>query len=219
MCFSASASFSTGAVLGTIGVITLTKVKEFRQAPFAVIPILFGIQQFSEGMLWIGLSDPTHASWRHFAVYIFLIFAQLVWPAWVPFSVFLLEKEKVRRRILTGLMVMGLSISLYLLYCMLTYDVSAEIQSGHIHYTLSFPMAFTWVTSVMYFVPTVMTLFISSVKKMPLLGVAILLSFMLTKIFFEDYLISVWCFFAAVLSLVVLWIASQFNKKTLQKVL
>lgn len=211
MCFSASASFGASAVLGTIGVVTLTKVKEPKQVPFAIIPIIFAIQQLSEGMLWIGLSDPGHASWRHFPVYIFLIFAQLIWPVWIPFSVLLLERERTRKRILTVLLAMGLSISLYLLYCLFNYPVSAEISSGHIHYTLNFPMALAGISSVLYFIPTATSLFFSSVKRMPILGGAILMSFILTKLFFEDYIISIWCFFAAVLSMVVLLIISTFG--------
>jgi hypothetical protein len=57
MCFSATASFGASVVLGTIGVATLTKVKERAQVPFAIIPIMFAVQQFTEGILWIGLSD------------------------------------------------------------------------------------------------------------------------------------------------------------------
>jgi hypothetical protein len=65
----------------------------------------------------------------------------------------------------------------------------------------------------MYFIPTVLSLFISSVKRMNMLGFAILLSFITTKVLFGDYLISVWCFFAAMLSLIVLGITSKFDKQ------
>src|SRR5688500_18586022 len=133
MCFSASASFGASVVLGTVGVITLKKVKAPEQIPFAVIPLMFAVQQLSAGSLWIGLSDPAHAAWRHFPVYIFLIFAQLVWPSWVPFSLLLLERDRVRRKALTFLLIIGLGVSCYLLYCLFVYDVSAEIRSGHIH--------------------------------------------------------------------------------------
>ena len=46
-----------------------------------------------------------------------------------------------------------------------------------------------------------------------MLGFAILLSFITTKVLFGDYLISVWCFFAAMLSLIVLGITSKFDKQ------
>lgn len=213
MCFSASVSFGASAVLGAIGVISISEVKKVSHIPFAVIPFMFAVQQFSEGMLWVGLSDPAYASWQHFSIYIFLVFAQLIWPTWVPLSMFLLEKDPIRKQILKFLLIIGLSISSYLLYCMFVYNISAEIRSGHIHYVLNFPLALVWISSILYFMPTVISLFISSVKRMWILGMAILFSFLFTKIYFDDYFISIWCFFAALLSFIVLGIVSILNTR------
>ena len=212
MCFSAGASFGASVVLGTIGVVSLKKVEDPRQRAFAAIPVMFAVQQLSEGALWVALADPAHTSWQDFPLYVFLVFAQIIWPVWIPFSVLIMEKDPVRKRILTGLLSMGLLISIYLLYCLFAYPVFADIQAGHIRYTLNFPLAVAWISSVLYFIPTVISLFVSGVRRIPLLGAAILLSFMATKIFFEDHLISVWCFFAAVLSVVVLGIISSYNR-------
>jgi hypothetical protein len=212
MCFSAEASFGASAVIGTLGVVTLKKAKTTNQIPFASIPLLFAVQQASEGMLWIGLSSANHDSWKHFPVYIFLIFAQLVWPVWIPFSTLQLEHNRKRRTIIKVILGMGTLVSLYLMYCMFVYDLKAEIHSGHIKYTLSFPMAFAWISSVFYFVPTVVPLFVSSFKRIQLLGLAVLAAFVFSKIYFAEHLISVWCFFAAILSLVILWITSKFKK-------
>jgi len=214
MCFSANASFGASIVLASIGGVTVSKAKEPALIPFAIIPLMFAVQQATEGVLWIGLSDPSHASWRHFPVYIFLTFAQLIWPSWIPFSILLLEKNAIRKRILMTLLMMGLCISFYLLYCLFSYPVSAEIRYGHIHYNLNFPLAFVPISGVLYFIPTVISLFVSSVKRMPYLGLTILVSFIATKIFFEDYLISVWCFFAAILSLIILGITSSIKDQS-----
>ena len=173
MCFSAGASFGASAILGTIGIVTLKKAKTTNEIPFALIPLLFGAQQAAEGALWIGLSSGNNELWKHFPVYIFLIFAQLVWPVWIPFSILQLENDRTRRAIIKGILAMGCSISLYLMYCMLVYGVNAEIHSGHILYTLSFPTAFTWIKHLFYFVPTVVPLFISSNRRIQLLGLAV----------------------------------------------
>ena len=55
MCFSAAASFTAGAVLTGIGVATLRKVEHPTYYLFASIPLLFAVQQFSEGVLWLTL--------------------------------------------------------------------------------------------------------------------------------------------------------------------
>lgn len=115
------------------------------------------------------------------------------------------------------LLAFGLLISTYLLYCLFTYEISAEVREGHIHYNLNFPLAFSNISGVFYFIPTVVSLFVSGLKRMWILGLAILTSFIATQLFFEDYVISVWCFFAAILSLIVLWITTQFNKDVVTK--
>ena len=55
MCFSATANFVGSGVLGTVGVITLTKVKHKRELLFAALPTLFAVHQFTEGFVWLGL--------------------------------------------------------------------------------------------------------------------------------------------------------------------
>ena len=212
MCFSAEASFGASAVLAAVGVITLKNAKTPAQVPFALIPLLFAVQQAAEGILWIGLSSTDHASWRHFPVLIFLLFAQVIWPVWVPLSISLLEKDPARKKILTLLLAIGSITSLYLLYCLFAYGVTAKIHAGHIQYTLSFPLAFVWISSVFYFMPTVLPLFASGFKRMWILGITILLSFIIAKIYFEEHLISVWCFFAAIISITVLMILLKSKK-------
>ena len=216
MCFSAGASFGASAVLATIGIVTLKKAKTTNEIPFASIPLLFGAQQAAEGVLWIGLSSGNE-SWKHFPVYIFLIFAQLVWPVWIPFSVLQLENDRTRATIIKGMLGMGTCISLYLMYCMFVYEVKAEIHAGHILYTLSFPSSFALITSVFYFVPTVVSLFISSNKRIQLLGLAVLASFVFSKIYFVEHLISVWCFFASILSIIIFWIVSTLKTAVPQR--
>lgn len=211
MCFSAGASFGASAVLVVVGIATIRKAKTAKQATFAAIPLLFAVQQAAEGALWIGLSGTTHGDWKHFPVYIFLAFAQLVWPVWVPLAILRLENHPARRTIIKAILAMGIGASLYLTYCIVAYDVTAEIHDGHIMYRLSFPMAFAGISSVFYFIPTVVPLFVSGVRGIPLLGLAVLASFVFTKIYFEQHLISVWCFFAAVLSVGVLWIVLRFR--------
>jgi len=217
MCFSAGASFGASAIIGTIGIITLKNAKTTNEIPFASIPLLFAVQQAAEGMLWIALSGGNNESWKHFPVYIFLIFAQLVWPVWVPFSVLRLENDRTRRTIIKGILGVGSCTSLYLTYCMFVYGVNAEIHSGHILYTLSFPTAFAWIKSVFYFVPTVVPLFISSSKRIQLLGVTVLASFIFSRIYFTEHLISVWCFFAGILSVIVFWIILTLKKGVPQR--
>ena len=53
MCFSATASFSAGTVLTVLGVATMRATRRKAEIPLASIPLLFGLQQIVEGMLWL----------------------------------------------------------------------------------------------------------------------------------------------------------------------
>jgi hypothetical protein len=48
VCFSASANFVGSAVLGAIGVATISEVKHRRELPFGTMPLLFALRQFHE---------------------------------------------------------------------------------------------------------------------------------------------------------------------------
>jgi len=41
------------------------------------------------------------------------------------------------------------------------------------------------------------------------MGVLVLLSYLVTKLFFEDYVLSVWCFFAAIISVMIYFILAD----------
>jgi hypothetical protein len=55
MCFSAEASFAAGGLLIAGGVVSTVKLKPARKSlALASIPIIFGIHQLSEGVVWRG---------------------------------------------------------------------------------------------------------------------------------------------------------------------
>jgi hypothetical protein len=206
MCFSAQASFAGGAMITAIGVAALTKVKKPAQVPFGIIPLIFGLQQCSEGVLWLTLKSGRPGPLQDTGTYIFLITALAIWPVFVPLSVWLLEPAKNRRRILTGLMAAGGIVSIFYIYCLIFYNVHPEIQSFHIQYVNDYPGTVVWIVFILYLAATILPLFVSSVKRMRVFGVLIAVSCLVTGIFFVQYLTSVWCFFAACISIAIYWI-------------
>ena len=53
MCFSASASFVAGTGLCVVGVAALRQTVARSEIPLAMIPLLFGLQQLTEGVIWL----------------------------------------------------------------------------------------------------------------------------------------------------------------------
>ena len=205
MCFSATASFGAGVILSAIGVASLKKVQHKSQIMFAGIPLLFAVQQFSEGILWLILPRLDLQYLEGGITYFFLIFAQVVWPLYVPVSILLLEKQKTRRnfqRILAGI---GLLVSYHLAYCLFNYKVRAEIDCYHINYIQLYPQKFRVLSGILYGIVTIVPSFFSHIRRMWMLGVTIFISYIISALFYETYLVSVWCFFASIISISV-WI-------------
>ncbi|RRJ46375.1 hypothetical protein EIM03_29860 [Pseudomonas aeruginosa] len=64
MCFSAPASFTAAAVLLGLGTVTMRRARSRRELPYAAIPLLFGVQQLLEGMLWLTFPDRGSRTFR-----------------------------------------------------------------------------------------------------------------------------------------------------------
>ncbi len=203
MCFSSTASFGAGIILTAVGVATLSKATNRKELLFAGIPFLFAAQQFIEGVLWISLSNTEYSYFQKPATYLFLGFAQVLWPIWVPFSLLRLEKEEKNRKILVILSMTGIMISTYLLFGLYYYPVNAGMQQNHIKYTFEVPLLIKYIRTFFYFTATVIPPFFSRIPKMKILSLIILVSYVLTAIFFKAYFVSVWCFFAAIISVLV----------------
>ena len=212
MCFSASASFGAGIVLSVIGIASIKKIQRPSQIFFSSIPLVFAVQQITEGFVWVGLSNPGYTSMQQISTYIFLFFAQIVWPVWVPFSILMLEKKEKRKKSEKLLVGIGAVVTCYLAYCLLSYHVQAEIIGYHISYGQDYPAGLSRYGGILYVIATIVPPFFSTIKRMWTLGAAILISYIITTIFYEDYIVSVWCFFASVISISVFAVVYEIKK-------
>lgn len=203
MCFSATASFSAGVVLTVIGIASIRKAKKPAQLVFASIPLIFAVQQISEGFLWLALSDPYYAPLRGLTTYVFLFFAQIVWPLCVPFSILLLEQNQKKRKLLKFFSGIAVITSMVLAAFLIIYDVTANIDGHHIAYDQEYPAKLLHYGAIPYLIVTIVPLFFSSVKRMWFLGTTVLVSYVITAIFYQGYILSVWCFFASIISIIV----------------
>lgn len=202
MCFSAPASFITGVGLLCIGAVTVKRARTRRELPYAAIPLLFGIQQLLEGVLWLTFSNPAPAV-NTCTTHLYLFFSNVLWPIYVPLAALALETEAWRRRIMVGMACVGAAVGLYLLALLILLPVIASAAGQHINYDFYNPYEQT--TIIIYGIVTSMSLIFSSHRRVVAFGVAVLISEVVTYQFYTTWFISVWCFFAAVLSIIVLW--------------
>jgi len=209
MCFSAGASFGASAVLSIIGTAAIMKARTIPQGLFACIPIIFSIQQLAEGMLWLSLKDPRLAALQPFFTYTFLVFALVVWPVWIPLTIRMLEKDAKRKKTLGLLLFAGLVVAVGSACAIVFYPAVVVPLEHNLHYNIDLPAGAAGLIKVftlLYFATTIISTFISSARRMNWLGIVFFLSYSVTLILYSGSVVSVWCYFAALLSIVVYWI-------------
>lgn len=200
MCFSAQASFGAAGVLSVIGLLSLKKVKRRRLYPFAVVPLLFAIQQVFEGIVWVTYQNPHQEVLNTIAMYGFLFFAFFFWPVWIPSALILIETQVKRRNILYALLGVGFAVSTGLVWSVVQHGAGAQISCSHIKYDVEIPHTFHEWGVWAYCLATVVPFFVSSKKLAWVFGLLVCGSVALTLYAYAAYFTSVWCFFAAVLS-------------------
>ncbi len=212
MCYSAQASFIAAGYLVTLGTLCLKKNKLKKATLFAAIPILFALQQLSEGFLWLSFAHnwPTI---QHYAPYLFLFFAFFIWPIYIPSSVGLIETHTFRRKNLILLAMLGIIVSLYLFSYITLYGVAAQALGCHIFYDVDMPTSTDIIGTILYLMCTILPFFVSSIRNMTTFGFMLLISYIISYQFYFNSLISIWCFFAAILSGLVYVIILQLNKE------
>jgi hypothetical protein len=200
MCFSATVSFTAGTLLLGVGVVTMKSARRRRELPYAAIPMLFAIQQLTEGVVWLTFRYEA-PQLNAVVTHVYSFFSHVLWPAYVPVAVWLIEPAGWRRKVLLALMAAGAIVGAYLLYWLVASPVVSRPMGQHIVY-LS-PHFFLAAVITLYLLSTTISMLFSTHAYVRAFGVLALAAFAAAYAFYATWFISVWCFFAAVLSGVV----------------
>ena len=202
MCFSATANFVGSGVLGTVGVVTLTKVKHRRELLFASLPTLFAVHQFTEGFVWLGLDGILSPTVAHNMGAAFMLYAQGLLPFLAPLSVMLFEPTRESRRGMLPFVVIGGATALYVLWGLTAYPTDIYVRDNSIvyinHATNNMAVA------VLYVIATCGSLFFSKIRMMVVFGVANLAILLIVDAIKRYAFTSVWCAYAAIASVIIL---------------
>ena len=214
MCFSPEASFAVGGALLPAGIYCTQAAvrKDPRFIPLALVPVAFCIQQFTEGFVWLGLHADDAALVEQSSV-IFLLIAIAFWPIWIPLSLAIAESRRPQKIALASLAVAGLAW--LWLYWPLAVDPSrwltTEIVGHSIRYEVGELPGFALVPRGVWRLGYL--LIISGSLSMGRFdpggsraanvngGLLIAALFALAYGLYWQTFLSVWCFFAAVVSL------------------
>lgn len=116
MCLSQTVSFAASGFLLAGGAFAAAKALSInkRYLPLSLMPLLAGLQQFTEGGVWWGVNNGDPFTVLRAAL-AFIFFTWLVWPVWIPLSVYALEPEdSPRKRMLLVFTLLGAAFGLIL---------------------------------------------------------------------------------------------------------
>jgi hypothetical protein len=217
MCFSVTASFTASLALLVCGAAALKRAHEKKLRMIAAIPLLFAAQQGAEGFVWLSFVSPQFASIRLLSAYIFLAFAMIVWPLWIPIAIARFEDLRTYKRYIPSLLAGGICALAFILYA-LFYPISVML-NHHIVYNVDAYTHFgAWslyiniTLSLLYVIATIVPFFIARNKILWLLGALGACSYVVSYIAYYEAFTSVWCFFAAIISLIVYWFVGNHKK-------
>ncbi|MFY9844688.1 MAG: DUF6629 family protein [Terriglobales bacterium] len=210
MCFSATANFVGSGVLGAVGVVTLTKVRHRRELLFASLPILFAIHQFIEGFVWLGLDGILSPAVAHDMGAAFMLYAQGLLPFLLPLSVLLFEPDRKSRKRMLPFLVLGGGTTLYILWALTAFPLQLYVKGNSIVYINQ--ATNNLAVAVLYVIATCGSLFFSKLKMMVVFGAANLAILLIVMEFKRYAFTSLWCAYAAAVSVIILgyfWSSSE----------
>lgn len=206
MCFSAAGSFALSGVMTGVGAAAIVRSSSPSRRMIAAIPLLFAAQQASEGVVWLTIAAPPSATLHRLAVDAYLGFALVLWPLWSPISFRLAERNPARRGVLTELSWIGVAVSVATLMLLLRWQPIASLDSRSVSYTYAGTTdgLLQLVLLTAYAIPTLVPFFVSTVPLAPTIGATLAVSLAAAMVVEKEALLSVWCFFAAVVSVLIL---------------
>jgi hypothetical protein len=221
MCFSASVSYSAAVVLVTTGLYAVQQARRL-QPPYwmwALVPVFFGLQQAFEGRVWQELDAGDAGTVVPFALG-FHFFSHFLWLWWFPLCSYLVEPGKIRRRVIGGCAAFGAFAGALVYSVMLFHPewMTVAVREHSIQYSFSVPyrssIHLPITPAALYALTILVPLFASSNRLIWIFGGLIALSALLASQVYSYAYVSVWCFFAALLSLYLVYMIRHLIAKS-----
>lgn len=219
MCFSATASFVTAAAAGAAGAWCIARAPSPRYWLLAAVPLILAGQQAIEGVIWLALSEPISSQAIDRLASAFLFVGQALWPLVIPVAVLFVEPPGWRRPLLAFMSLAGLLLTVMFSALIAVANYEAVVENGCLRYPGCIEVSSVWSlypigrtqawslggldwTVAPYAVVVIGALLISSAPRVQWFGYLAGLGLAVSLVLHRNALVSVWCFFAAAGSLV-----------------
>lgn len=207
MCYSASASFISAASLLPVSFLAVGLALRKRR-PFlwlTLVPLFFAMQQAAEGMVWLSIGQANEENALLFS-YAYLFFAFFFWPVYMPIAVQRTESDANRRKQMHRLGVIGWVLGVLMFGPILIglVPVQVSVMQHSIKYVSYQSAALCYAYGLAYIAAGIAPFWASSFKSLQWLGHVIFLSLVISVIIYSYAFTSVWCYFVAMISILIL---------------
>jgi hypothetical protein len=200
MCFSMTADVVAGTALIPVAALSVAKVRHRRELPFALLPALFAAHQLVEVVVWAGLDGQVAPGLADLAMRAYLFIAWPLLPTYMPLAVMMIDPR--RRAAMAPFLALGLIASTYLGFVVLANPVQVIRHEHGLEYLTVVTHPLLW--AVLYIVAVICPLLLSSYRSIVAFGLLNLVGLVLVAIFYMKSFASLWCFFAAAGSILIL---------------
>ena len=191
-------NFVLSGAIAVVGILTLRKVSSANEVVFASLPLLFALHQFTQGFVWLGTMHLIEPRALQMAEGIFVFYAQGLLQFLVPLAIWLLEPKGVRKDLIGILMVIGGLLTAYTVWGLSVQPTTVTVEDGVLNYENPWTNH-VWVAAL-YVLTTCGSLILSSSIAIQLFGWLNLIGLTLVYLIIPAGFTSVWCLYAAVIS-------------------
>jgi len=199
------------------GLYCLKKANQVDKAywAFAMLPFLFGLQQLIEGGVWVSI-DAGEEEITHALALGFLFFSHVFWLGWIPYSAYLTESSQRLRQGFLLIAMFGLLFGAVMFVPMLFNAelLTVSVVKHSIDYKLriiSDGYVSQQFITIVYMMIILVPLLLSTDRFHRVFGVLVTISSFVTWIFFGWVFLSVWCFFAALVTLYIFFMITRID--------
>ena len=185
--------------MGAIGVDVVRHVDRRRDhLALAALPLLFAAHQLDEALVWWGLQGHIGSGVGRLATWVYLLFALVVLPVYVPMAVRALEPPGRRRSVIAPFIGLGVVVSVVLFQAMVRGPVTARLAHDHLSYGTGPGSGGVIVAA--YVVATCGSLIFSGYRDVVIFGAVNLVAVAVLARLEIDGFASLWCGWAAISS-------------------
>lgn len=201
MCFSPQADVVAGVVIGVVAVDVFRHRPPRRDLALAALVPLLAVHSIVEAFVWWSERGQLSESVGTGATYVYLFFAFVVLPVYLPVAVLARESSPERRRQMTAFVAIGLYVSCSLLWSLVQGPVTATLHHHYISYSIG--VANADIVVPLYALATCGVALLSTSRYLVVFGALNIVVVAVLTVLTANGLTSLWCFWAALSSVAI----------------